>query len=98
MKSYKELQSEIKLLQEQAEKARQAEVAIVIAEIKQKMHEFGITADDLAEEHKKKTKRSQIVQPKYRDPVSGEVWSGRGKAPKWIADKDRNQFLIKKSL
>ncbi|SDR24557.1 DNA-binding protein H-NS [Paraburkholderia fungorum] len=33
--------------------------------------------------------------PRYRDPKSGATWSGRGRAPLWIAGaKDRNKFLI----
>jgi DNA-binding protein H-NS len=32
---------------------------------------------------------------KYRDPKSGATWSGRGRAPAWLADaKDRSKFLI----
>jgi len=32
---------------------------------------------------------------KYRDPKSGAEWSGRGKAPSWLAGaKDRTKFLI----
>jgi DNA-binding protein H-NS len=32
---------------------------------------------------------------KYRDPASGAEWSGRGKAPNWLATaKDRTAFLI----
>jgi DNA-binding protein H-NS len=36
------------------------------------------------------------VQPaKYRDPKSGAEWSGRGKAPSWLAGaRDRTRFLI----
>ncbi|GJH13681.1 H-NS histone family protein [Caballeronia novacaledonica] len=31
----------------------------------------------------------------YRDPKSGATWSGRGRAPGWIADaKNRDRFLI----
>ncbi|MFL9922224.1 H-NS family nucleoid-associated regulatory protein [Paraburkholderia fungorum] len=31
----------------------------------------------------------------YRDPKSGATWSGRGRAPGWLASvKDRNKFLI----
>lgn len=37
---------------------------------------------------------SSKVAPKYRDPVSGQTWTGRGKPPAWIAGKDRDQFLI----
>ncbi|SAK53845.1 histone family protein nucleoid-structuring protein H-NS [Caballeronia fortuita] len=35
--------------------------------------------------------------PKYRDPESGATWSGRGKAPAWLATaKDRTTYLIDK--
>lgn len=31
----------------------------------------------------------------YRDPKSGSTWSGRGRAPAWLANvKDRSKFLI----
>ncbi|SMG39482.1 H-NS family nucleoid-associated regulatory protein [Paraburkholderia susongensis] len=31
----------------------------------------------------------------YQDPKSGATWSGRGRAPAWLADvRDRNNFLI----
>jgi DNA-binding protein H-NS len=33
--------------------------------------------------------------PKYRDPATGATWSGRGKAPAWLAGaKDRTAYLI----
>ena len=33
--------------------------------------------------------------PKYRDPKSGATWSGRGRAPVWLAGaKDPSRFLI----
>lgn len=40
------------------------------------------------------------VAPKYRHPTSGETWSGRGKAPRWLAAAEaagekREDFLIK---
>jgi DNA-binding protein H-NS len=31
---------------------------------------------------------------RYRDPASGATWSGRGRAPKWIAGKDRSAFVV----
>lgn len=35
--------------------------------------------------------------PKYRNPHTGQTWSGRGKPPNWIAVcKDWSRFLIKK--
>lgn len=33
--------------------------------------------------------------PKYRNPATGATWSGRGRAPAWLADaQDRTAFLI----
>lgn len=39
------------------------------------------------------------VAPKYRHPETGETWSGRGKAPRWLvaaeaAGAKRDSFLI----
>lgn len=95
MKSYKDLQKEIQQLQAQAEEARRAELSNAIADIKAKMQEYGITVADITGADKKKPRKSAgTVAPKYRDPSSGETWSGRGKPPKWIAGKDRGAFLI----
>jgi DNA-binding protein H-NS len=95
MKTYKELQAEIKNLQARAEKARRAEVASVIAEIKEKMRLYGITEADLSGKGAKKpSKKTGAVKPKYRNAATGETWTGRGKPPKWIAGQDRNQYLI----
>lgn len=41
------------------------------------------------------TKTRAPVAPKYRDPMTGSTWTGRGKPPKWIDGKDREQFLIR---
>lgn len=96
MKSYKELQVEIKNLQQQAEKVRQIELAKAIEEIKAKIQEYGITERDLfGGATKKRENQSGVVQPKYRNKETGETWTGRGKPPKWIAGKDKNLFLIK---
>lgn len=36
------------------------------------------------------------VTPKYRDEKSGATWTGRGRAPDWIAGKNRDDFLIER--
>lgn len=38
-----------------------------------------------------------VHPPKYRDPQTGKTWSGRGRIPKWIEGKDRENFLIKEN-
>ncbi|WP_439896093.1 H-NS family nucleoid-associated regulatory protein [Burkholderia ubonensis] len=42
----------------------------------------------------RRVRRRAPAQAKYRDPASGAVWSGRGRAPRWIAGQDRENFLI----
>ena len=71
-----------------------------IAKIRALMTEHGLTVADLSEGRasgKSAGKgKGQKVAPKYRDPESGKTWTGRGVAPKWIAGKDREAFVIKR--
>ena len=58
--------------------------------------EFGLTATDVFPAGRAKSaSKGSTVAPKYRDPSNGATWTGRGKAPLWIANKDRAQFEIK---
>ena len=67
-----------------------------IKQIQEIMLKFNLTVDDLSRGVGKRQGhgQGQTVAPKYRDPATGATWTGRGKAPKWIADKDRAQFAI----
>lgn len=96
MATYTELKSQIQALQQQAEQVRRNEISDAIAEIKAKMQEYGITVNELGGSGVKRPKVGRTpVAPKYRDSNSGATWSGRGKEPKWLRGKNRNQFLIK---
>jgi DNA-binding protein H-NS len=59
---------------------------------------YGITAKDLGLDKILKVKSGpkvgQKVVAKYRDPLSGATWSGRGKTPRWINGADRSQYAI----
>jgi DNA-binding protein H-NS len=97
MSQYAELKAQIAKLQAQAEDARRQEIVNVIAEIRQKIAEFGLSAHDLgfAEAARRgRPPKKAPLPPKYQDPKSGNTWSGRGKPPKWIAGKNRERFLI----
>lgn len=99
MTTYKELQNQIEKLQKEAEQARKTELANAIADIHAKMKEYGISPEDLgfgaAGKRNKAAKAvRRPVAPKYRNNATGETWSGRGKPPKWMAGRDKAQFLI----
>ncbi|ODU05149.1 MAG: hypothetical protein ABS89_02370 [Thiobacillus sp. SCN 63-1177] len=98
MATYKELKAQAEALLQQAEAARRAEIAAVVAEIQAKMREYGITLADLRGGAKKSRSRAAVAA-KYRNPATGESWSGRGRAPKWLADemakgRARDEFLV----
>jgi DNA-binding protein H-NS len=95
MASYKDLQSQIEKLQKQAEQARDKEVATVVAQIRALMADYGIQGSDLGLSVKRKRKSGVPTVPKFQNPQTGETWTGRGRAPKWIEGKDRAKFAIK---
>jgi DNA-binding protein H-NS len=99
MATYTELKAQAEALLKQAEVARRAEIASVVTEIQARMKEYGITLDDL-KGGAKKAKARTAVAAKYRNPATGESWSGRGRAPKWLAEeqakgRSKDAFLIK---
>lgn len=97
MSQYADLKAQIAKLQAQAEEARRTEIDNVIADIRQKITEYGLTAQDLGFAVAAKRGRPPKKAPlpaKYQDPKSGNTWSGRGKPPKWIVGKNRERFLI----
>lgn len=99
MASYKELKAKAEDLMRQAEAARKAETAAVIAEIRKKMADYGITLADLGS-GTKKAKPRKTVAAKYRNPAGGETWSGRGRVPKWLAaleaeGRKREEFFVR---
>jgi DNA-binding protein H-NS len=93
--SYKELLAQREALEQQIAAARKSEVSGAVQEIKALIEAFGLTQDDVFPTAKQKQKRETgSVAPKYRDPATGQTWTGRGKPPNWIKDQDRSQFAI----
>lgn len=96
---YKQLVAQIQKLTKKAEDARRAETSNVVAKIKSMMDEFGITVADLRDAKPAKAKKGAAgtgktkksgkggsVAPKYRNPASGETWTGRGRQPVWVRE------------
>lgn len=98
--TYLDLKAQIKALQEQAEELRKSEVASVIEDMKLKISEYRISAEELGFSSKpvtvytpkpisqkiaEATTDKKTVEPKYANP-NGKTWSGRGIAPKWVSE------------
>jgi DNA-binding protein H-NS len=93
--SLKELLAQRQTLQQQVTAARQREAELVLAEIVRKMREYQISLADLMGREHESQKVTTTPVPKYRDLQSGATWSGRGRAPHWIVDKNRDDFLVR---
>ena len=94
---YKALKAQLDALQERTEAARVAELEAVIAQVRELVAEYGITDDQIfgRKRAKKAANSATAAEPKYQNPKTGETWSGRGRAPAWIANaKDRSKFLV----
>jgi len=97
MASYKQLTAQLEKLHKEVAAAREKEVAQAIADIKQKIDEYDLTAEELgftSSPGKPKHKTASASVAKYRNPKTGETWSGRGRSPAWLAGKNRERFLI----
>ncbi|RYH23326.1 MAG: H-NS histone family protein [Alcaligenaceae bacterium] len=100
MTSYKELLKQREALEQQIGEARRRELSDAVAQVRALVTEFGLTAQDVfpAGKASGKSARSSTagtkVAPKYRNPATGQTWTGRGKAPKWIQNESREQFAI----
>jgi len=92
MRSYAELKSQGEALLLQAEELRKQELLRVVAEIRQRMAEYGVTIEDITGVRKRKSSR-RYNEPhsldkgvQYRGP-NGECWSGGvGRKPRWVED------------
>lgn len=96
MASYSEIQAQIADLQKKADEARTLELANAKAQIASIMKEFGLTVADLASAGKGKAQKArQPVAIQFKNSETGETWTGRGRSPKWLEGKDKEQFRIK---
>lgn len=93
--SYQEIQKQIAELQAKAEEARRAEVVSARAQIQAIMHEYGLTFADIGGGVKQSKAVRNPVEIKYKNESTGDTWTGRGRAPKWLEGKDKNQYLIR---
>ncbi|WP_298828470.1 H-NS histone family protein [uncultured Piscinibacter sp.] len=103
MKTYQAVRAQIAKLEKEAEELRRQELRTIIAQVRQVIADYGLTAADLGLGGARAAGRKRAAAArgaaagvaKYRDPKTGQTWTGRGRPPAWIADaKNRDAFLI----
>lgn len=100
MATLQDLIAQKEALEKQIEETRQAELSDAVGKVRALIAEYGLTEADIFGSTRAPKKAKAIktegtkVPAKYRDPVSGKEWSGRGLAPKWMQGQDKAKFLI----
>jgi len=94
MTDYQELIRQKAALELQIKEARKRERANAVARVRAVVAEYELTQRDVFPAGRRAGTGAK-VPPKYRDPATGTTWTGRGKAPRWIANQDRSRFLIR---
>lgn len=60
-----------------------------IAEVRSIMEKYQIKESDIFV-----AGRLKKINAKYRNPETGQTWTGRGSPPRWLAGTDREKFRI----
>ncbi|MEX3986017.1 H-NS family nucleoid-associated regulatory protein [Paraburkholderia sp. EG287A] len=93
---YRELMAQREELEAKIREAQETEIPAVLEQIRKLVDDYGL--HEIVQIRTVRAKSAGTargpVEAKYADPVSGATWSGRGRAPAWIAGKDRTKLLI----
>ncbi len=95
MTTLKELVAQKEALEAQIAQAIKSEKKEAVSKVKELIAEFSLNESDVfGGEKRAKFASKKPVDAKYRDPATGQSWSGRGRTPRWMEGKDRAQFEI----
>jgi DNA-binding protein H-NS len=96
-----ELTALIEAAQAKRQEKMEGAKAALLAEFRDKAAELGISLKALMSSsqstpgRKPRRGKGEKVAPKYRNPETGETWTGRGREPGWIKGKTRQDFALK---
>jgi DNA-binding protein H-NS len=94
--TYAELKKQIAELEQAAHVARKAETVEAIWKIQTIMMDYGLTVADIDNKGKTKSLKSKVTVPvQFRNPETNQTWTGRGRVPRWLDGKDREQYRVK---
>ncbi|MGU7780957.1 H-NS histone family protein [Burkholderia sp. PU8-34] len=95
MQSVQKLQAQLAELDRKIRTARRAERHSALEQVRHLVTTYALTAREVFGQGYSDREKLFTVGAKYRDPATGATWSGRGRAPSWIAGRDRAAFLIR---
>lgn len=91
MTSLQELLAQKEALEQQIAQLKRAERADALQNARSLVETYDLTVDELFGRQRSAAK---AVAAKYRNPETGETWTGRGRAPRWLEGKNREDFAV----
>jgi DNA-binding protein H-NS len=90
------LEEQLRDLDRQIADAKADGKRALLATLQDQVQQFGITEDELlrAAGFRQALKPRKATPAKYYNPSSGQSWSGRGPRPKWLQEKNLDDYLI----
>ncbi|WP_165841817.1 H-NS histone family protein [Paraburkholderia unamae] len=104
---YRTLLAKYELLKREIDRERVLEgerlVNMVVERLRAVIEEFGLDIDVVrhgmpASVGERTMRRKHRRKPKYRNPETGQTWSGTGRPPRWMLGDDREQYRIRDDL
>ena len=97
-----EIEKQINKLQRKMRTLHTRQRRPIITSIIRSMMEYEITPEEIVEAYEKRDQRSKTsstAPARFKNPSTGDTWTGRGRPPRWITEaeeqgRNRNQFLI----
>ncbi|QTO23914.1 H-NS family nucleoid-associated regulatory protein [Burkholderia seminalis] len=93
----RELQKQLGQLNLLVEECKQQEKQAKLKQIAADVKEYGITETELLRAAGFIQAKRQKAPAKYYDPDTGRSWSGKGSRPKWLADKNLDDYVIREA-
>ena len=98
MSTYKELLKQREDLEQQINEARTRELADAVGKVRSLIAEYGLTAEDVFPPARARASANAgaKVAPKYRDPVTGQTWTGPASRQSGLQTRIANNSLSKR--
>lgn len=98
-----EIEKQIQKLERKMRSLHTRQRRPVITSIVRSMIEYEITPEEIAQAFERRENRvtaASTAPARYKNPETGDTWTGRGRPPRWIVEaeskgKSRDTFLIK---
>ena len=91
MSRLNELLAQRELIEQEIATLQKEQRGNALAQVRELIEAFDLTEDDLL--GRAKSTRTPVAA-KYRNPETGETWTGRGRAPRWMDGRSKEEFLI----